>query len=90
MFNALMNAITDANMLIEYTENAKVEGNNQWAEKFKQQAIKRIKMLPELYSNTRQQFNMDIRLTNDDNIACALDYYVNAQIDLLNKKINIL
>lgn len=90
MFNVLMDAITDANMLVEYAETAKGEGNNQWAEWFKQHAMKRVQMLSDIYNYVKQQLDMESRMAEDDDIAYALDCYIHSQMDLLNKKMNML
>lgn len=90
MFSVLMDAITDANMIADYSMEARQDGNDMWADWFKNHAMKRVAMVKDIYEDVNEELNMDRRIRDNDEIAYALDCYIKCQIDTLEKKMNMI
>lgn len=90
MFNVLMDAITDANMIADYAMEAREDGNDMWADWFRDHAIKRVGMVEDMYADVSRELNIDRRIRENDEIAYALDCYLHCQMESLQKKMNML
>ena len=90
MFSVLMDAITDANMIADYSMEARQDGNDMWADWFREHAMKRVQMVEDIYDDVSRELNMERRIRENDEIAYALDCYLKCQMDSLDKKMNML
>lgn len=90
MFSMVMDGIKDTDMIIEYAMCARRAGRQDMVEWFRTRAEHRMGMLKEDYARVNEATNLERKADQGDEMADAFRDHLHEQMEMLERKLNML